>query len=164
MTQLHLGLNLSTKRTRKREFLDDTRRVVPWSRPISLIEPHYPEGKTGRPPFPVVTMLHIHFIHQWIGLLDPAVEEALYDVPLYREFAGLDGGTTRRPDETTILRFRHLLKTLYRRVPDVSAAHALAGKICKLLPQCKRQKSRRFSRHSMHPHGENPVVRYVCLC
>ncbi|SAL07896.1 transposase, IS4 family protein [Caballeronia arationis] len=110
MTQLNLGLNLSTKRTRKREFLDDMRRVVPWSRLIALIEPHYPKGKTGRPPFPVATMLHIHFIQQWFGLSDPAMEEALYDVPLYREFVGLDGGMTRLPDETTILRFRHLLE------------------------------------------------------
>jgi IS5 family transposase len=35
-----LGLALSTKRTRKREFLDEMRRVVPWSRLITLIEPH----------------------------------------------------------------------------------------------------------------------------
>jgi transposase, IS5 family len=104
-------LNLSTKRTRKREFLDEMRRVVPWLKLIALIEPHYPRGKTGRPPFPVATMLQIHFIQQWLGLSDPAMEEALYDVPLYREFAGLDGGMTRLPDETTILRFRHLLET-----------------------------------------------------
>jgi hypothetical protein len=57
MTQLGLGLDLSTKRTRKREFLDEMRRVVPWSKLIALIEPHYPKGKTGRPPFPVATML-----------------------------------------------------------------------------------------------------------
>jgi IS5 family transposase len=111
MTQLGLGLDLSTKRTRKREFLDEMRHVVPWSRLIALIEPHYPKGKTGRPPFPVATMLQIHFMQQWFGLSDPAMEEALYDVPLYREFAGLDGGMTRLPDESTILRFRHLLET-----------------------------------------------------
>ena len=62
MTQLHLGLNLSTKRTRKREFLDEMKRVVPWRRLIELIGPHYPKGKTGRPPFPVAAMLRIHFI------------------------------------------------------------------------------------------------------
>ncbi|MEX3860216.1 IS5/IS1182 family transposase, partial [Paraburkholderia sp. BR10923] len=56
MTQLGLGLDLSTKLTRKREFLDEMRRVVPWSRLIALIEPHYPRGKTGRPPFPIATM------------------------------------------------------------------------------------------------------------
>jgi transposase, IS5 family len=39
------------------------------------------------------------------------MEEALYDVPLHRDFAGLDGGMTRLPDESTILRFRHLLET-----------------------------------------------------
>ena len=111
MTQLGLGLDLSTKRTRKREFLDEMRRVVPWSRLIALIEPHYPKGKTGRPPFPIATMLQIHFIQQWFGLSDPAMEEALYDVPLYRDFAGLDEGMTRFPDESTILRFRHLLET-----------------------------------------------------
>ena len=38
------------------------------------------------------------------------MEEALHDGPLYREFAGLDGSVVRLPDETTILRFRHLLE------------------------------------------------------
>ncbi len=38
------------------------------------------------------------------------MEEALHDVPLYREFSQLDAGMTRLPDETTILRFRHLLE------------------------------------------------------
>ncbi|TDY20033.1 IS5 family transposase [Paraburkholderia sp. BL6665CI2N2] len=111
MSQLGLGLDLSTKRTCKREFLDEMRRVVPWSRLIALIEPHYPTGKTGRPPFPIATMLQIHFMQQWFGLSEPAMEEALYDVPLYLDFAGLDGGMARLPDESTILRFRHLLET-----------------------------------------------------
>jgi len=89
--------------------------VVPWAELLALIEPHAPQGKTGRPPFPIPTMLRIHFMQQWFGLSDPAMEEALHEVPLYREFAGLDAGMTRLPDETTILRFRHLLE-----------AHALA--------------------------------------
>ncbi|OUL81888.1 IS5 family transposase, partial [Paraburkholderia hospita] len=110
MTQLGLGLDLSTKRTRKREFLDEMTRVVPWQKLIALIEPHYPKGKTGRPPFPIQTMLRIHFLQQWFSLSDPAMEEALHDIPLYREFALLDTGITRLPDESTILRFRHLLE------------------------------------------------------
>ena len=111
MTQLGLGLDLTTKRTRKREFLNEMDRVVPWLRLIALIEPHYPKGKTGRPPFPIATMLRIHFVQQWFSLSDPAMEEALYDVPLYRQFVGLDDGMARLPDESTILRFRHLLET-----------------------------------------------------
>ena len=104
------GFELVTKRTRKREFLDEMNLVVPWSELVGLIGPHAPAGKTGRPPFAVLTMLRIHFMQQWFGLSDPAMEEALHDVPLYREFAGLDAGASRMPDESTILRFRHLLE------------------------------------------------------
>jgi IS5 family transposase len=77
---------------------------------VQIVEPHYPKVKTGRPPFGIETMLRIHYLQQWFGLSDPAMEEALHDVPLYREFARLDGALARLPDETTILRFRHLLE------------------------------------------------------
>ncbi|MGH6611325.1 MAG: IS5 family transposase [Burkholderiaceae bacterium] len=110
MKQLGLGLNLSTKKTRKREFLEQMERVVPWAVLVQIVEPHYPKAKTGRPPIGIETMLRIHYLQQWFGLSDPAMEEALHDVPLYREFAKLHGATARLPDETTILRFRHLLE------------------------------------------------------
>jgi IS5 family transposase len=110
MKQLGLGLNLSTKRTRKREFLDEMERVVPWAALVQIVEPYYSRAKTGRPPFGIETMLRIHFMQQWFALSDPAMEEALHDVPLFREFAKLGDGVTRLPDETTILRFRHLLE------------------------------------------------------
>eukprot|EP01137_Pigoraptor_chileana_P018482 Opistho-2@78026 len=85
-------------------------KVVPWAVLVQIVEPHYPKAKTGRPPFPIETMLRIHYLQQWFGLSDPAMEEALHDVPLYREFAKLDGIRARLPDESTILRFRHLLE------------------------------------------------------
>jgi len=110
MKQTNLGLNLSTRKTRKREFLDEMEHVVPWSALMRIVEPYYPKSKTGRPPFGVETMLRIHYLQQWFGLSDPAMEEALYDVPMFREFAKLDGPMARLPDETTILRFRHLLE------------------------------------------------------
>jgi len=110
MKQTELGLSLSIKRTRKREFLDEMNRVVPWAALVELVTPYAPEGKRGRPPFAVETMLRIHFMQQWFTLSDPAMEEALHDVPLFREFAGLDNWSTRLPDESTVLRFRHLLE------------------------------------------------------
>jgi IS5 family transposase len=109
MKQTDLGLNLTTKRTRKREFLAQMERVVPWAALVELVSPYAPEGKKGRPPFPVQTMLRIHFMQQWFTLSDPAMEEALHDITLFREFAGL-GWDSRLPDESTILRFRHLLE------------------------------------------------------
>ena len=129
--QLGLGLNLSTKKTRKREFLDEMDRVVPWSALVQIVEPHSPRAKTGRPPFSIETMLRIHYLQQWFGLSDPAMEEALHDVPLYREFAGLGDGVSRLPDETTILRFRHLLEAhdlaadMLRVVNDILQAKGL---------------------------------------
>jgi len=77
---------------------------------VEIVQPHHPRAKTGRPPFAVEPMLRIHYLQQWFGLSDPAMEEALHDVPLYWEFARLDGATQRLPDETTILRFRQLLE------------------------------------------------------
>ena len=89
------------------------RLVVPWTELVGLIQPFAPMGtgaKGGRPTFAVETMLRIQFLQQWFGLPDPAMEEALHDTPLYCEFACLDGAMDRLPDETTILRFRHLLE------------------------------------------------------
>ena len=109
MTQQDLGLNLSTRRTRKAVFLDEMNLVVPWTELLSLIAPHAPRAKTGRPPFELVTMLRIHFLQQWVGLSDLAMEEALFETTLYREFAGLSS-VERIPDRVSILRFRHLLE------------------------------------------------------
>ena len=104
------GFELVTKRTRKREFLDEMNLVIPWWQLLGLITPHAPAGKTGRPPFATEVMLRIHLLQQFFGHSDPAMEEALHDIPLYREFAKLDAGITRLPDESTILRFRHMLE------------------------------------------------------
>ena len=110
MKQSSLGLGTSTKRTRRREFLDEMDRVVPWSDLVAQIAPFMPEGKRGRPPFPVESLQRIHFMQQWFTLSDPAMEEALHDVPLFRDFAGLGGWDDRLPDASTILRFRHVLE------------------------------------------------------
>ncbi|WP_296494510.1 IS5 family transposase [Rhodoferax sp.] len=107
--QASLGLSLSVRKTRKATFLEQMDRVVPWSRLVDLIAPHYPAGRTGRPPFELETMLRTHFLQQWFNLSDPAMEEAFFDTPLYREFVGL-ADNVRLPDETTILRFRHRLE------------------------------------------------------
>ena len=70
MKQMSLGesgFERKTKRTRKREFLDEMNLVVPWAELVSLITPHAPApgAKGGRPPFAVETMLRIHFLHVW---------------------------------------------------------------------------------------------------
>jgi len=98
------------KVTRKAEFLAEMNTVVPWSRLEGLIEPVYPKAGRGRRPTPLPVMLRIHFMQHWFGYSDPAMEEALHDIPLLRQFAGLDAFEDTIPDETTILKFRHLLE------------------------------------------------------
>ncbi len=109
MQQTSLNLNLSLKKTRKQVFLEEMEQIVPWAALVERIAPFYPEGKNGRPPFSLHTMLRVHFMQQWFTLSDPAMEEAFFDTPLYREFAQLQE-FSRVPDESTILRFRHRLE------------------------------------------------------
>ena len=112
MDQMTFGLDPLPKKTRKEVFLEEMNQVVPWAALVALIQPHARgahQALGGRPPFPVETMLRIHCLQLWWNLSDPAMEEELHERPLYRRFAGLEGAA-RMPDETTILRFRHLLE------------------------------------------------------
>ena len=109
MKQISLALNLSTRQTRKQVFLEQMEQVVPWQELVQLIAPYYPQGRNGRPPFELQTMLRLHFLQQWFKLSDLGMEEVLFDTPLYRDFAQLDAHG-RLPDESTILRFRHRLE------------------------------------------------------
>ena len=100
---------------------------MPWAALIALIEPHYPKvsKKGGRPPYPLTTMLRIHLLQQWYSLGDPAMEEALIEVPTMRRFAGIDLISDRNSDETMILTFRLLLEKhgLGEQVVETVKAH-----------------------------------------
>jgi len=98
------------KITRREKFLAEMEQVVPWSRLVALIEPHYPKGKRGRPPIGLERMLRIYFLQQWYTLADEALEDALYDSQALRSFAGIDLSVEAVPDATTLLGFRHLLE------------------------------------------------------
>jgi transposase, IS5 family len=104
------GFERYTKKTRRAEFLDEMEQVVPWRELTALIEPVYPKAGNGRRPVGLERMLRIYFLQQWFNLSDPAVEEALYDSPVMRQFAGIDLGNEPLPDETTVCKFRHLLE------------------------------------------------------
>ncbi len=104
------GFERYTKKTRRAIFLGEMEQVVPWAKLCALIEPHYPKVGNGRRPKELEQMLRIYFLQQWFNLSDPAVEEALYDSPTLREFAGIDLGREPVPDETTVCKFRHLLE------------------------------------------------------
>src|SRR5271163_725273 len=102
--------NSKGKVTRRERFLAEMDAVIPWARLIALIEPHYPKAGQGRQPLGLDKMLRIYFLQQWFNLSDPQAEDAIYDSESMRRFAGVELGDDVVPDETTILRFRHLLE------------------------------------------------------
>ena len=98
------------KTTRREEFLREMDQVIPWKKLVGLIAPHYPVAGNGRPPLGLEKMLRIHFLQHWFNLSDPAMEEALYDSRSMQKFAGITLGEDVVPDESTILKVRHLLE------------------------------------------------------
>ena len=105
-----LAWNGKGKVTRRERFLAEMDAVIPWSRLVRLIEPHYPQAGQGRQPLGLEKMLRIYFLQQWFNLSDPQAEDAIYDSESMRRFARVELGDEVVPDETTILRFRHLLE------------------------------------------------------
>lgn len=105
-----LAWNGKGKITRRERFLAEMDAVIPWARLAGLIEPHYPKAGNGTQPMPLERMLRIHFLQHWFNLSDPAAEDSLYDSESMRRFAGIELAEDAVPDETTILRFRHLLE------------------------------------------------------
>jgi IS5 family transposase len=98
------------KVTRRERFLAEMDAVIPWARLLALIEPYYPQAGNGRQPLGLEKMLRIYFLQQWFNLSDPQAEDAIYDSESMRRFARVELGDDVVPDETTILRFRHLLE------------------------------------------------------
>ena len=98
------------KITRRERFLQEMDAVIPWATLEALVAPHYPKPGRGRRPLPLATMLRVYFLQQWFDLSDPQAEDMLYDSEAMRRFAGVELLDDRVPDESTILRFRHLLE------------------------------------------------------
>lgn len=109
-TFAELAWSQKKKVTRREEFLGKMNQVIPWKDLVALIEPHYPTGDRGRPPLGIEKMLRIYFLQQWFDLSDPLAEESLYDSESMRRFAGVELSDDVVPDESSILRFRHLLE------------------------------------------------------
>lgn len=104
------GFEKHGRPTRKAEFLARMERLMPWAEFCALIEPHYPKAGNGRPPVGLERMLRMYCVANWFNLSDEACEDALHDVPVFREFCRIDLGRERVPDATTLLKFRHLLE------------------------------------------------------
>jgi IS5 family transposase len=62
------------KVTKREKFLGEMDQVIPWSRLVEVIKPHYPEAGNGRPPMGLEKMLWGHTKVRYKGLLKNALQ------------------------------------------------------------------------------------------
>ena len=108
MTLSGLTDELAQARTRKKEFLEQMNRIIPWGEWIRIIKPCYYKGERGNKPFELETMLRIHLLQELYDLADMAVMNEVIDSRAFSEFCGVDS-SNQVPDGDTIGRFRALL-------------------------------------------------------
>ena len=94
--------------TRKKEFLGQIERIIPWSEWIGIIEPHYYKGERGNKPYDLEVMLRIHLVQNLYNLSDMSTMTEVIDSRVFSEFCGVDS-SNQVPDGDTIGRFRALL-------------------------------------------------------
>jgi IS5 family transposase len=98
------------RRTKRDEFLQAMDDIIAWEEWCALVEPYYPDGKRGRPPRGVETMLRMYLLSNWFNLSDEGLEDAIYDSYAFRKFMGVDFLDKEQvPDSTTLCKFRALL-------------------------------------------------------
>lgn len=103
-----LSDELSQARTRKKEFLEQMDRIIPWGKWIGLTKPHYYEGERGNKPYELELMLRIHMLQNLYDLSDMGTKYEVIDSRAFSEFCGVES-SNQVPDGDTIGRFRALL-------------------------------------------------------
>ncbi|MGO9827542.1 MAG: transposase [Terriglobales bacterium] len=102
----------SEKFARKSErelFLDRMQQVAPWGELLALAEPYEPPAEDLQPGIGLPILLRTYLAQQWFDLSDSGAEDALYESPVLRRFAGVDLSLAAAPEETAIRHFRQWL-------------------------------------------------------
>ncbi len=127
------ALHGSHRRTRRRAFPEMMDASVPREEWPALIRPFYCkdfEGKKGRPPVRLETILRMYLLQVWHSLADEATEDEIYENAAMAWFLGVNIASSRVPDAATLLHFRHLLEK-----------HGLCGAMFRHLASCLRRRA-----------------------
>ena len=103
-----LSDELAQVRTKKKEFLAQIERIVPWGEWLTLIRPCYYKGERGNKPYDLERMLRIYLLQNLYDLADEATVAEIIDSRAFSEFCGVDS-SNQVPDGDTLGRFRNLL-------------------------------------------------------
>ena len=104
----NLSDELSQVRTKKKEFLEQIERIVPWGEWINLIKPCYYKGERGNKPYDLELMLRIYLIQNLYDLADEATVNEVIDSRAFSDFCGVES-SNQVPDGDTLGSFRNLL-------------------------------------------------------
>jgi IS5 family transposase len=115
---------LAQAKTRKKEFLEEIERIIPWNEWIKIIKPHYYKGECGNKPYDLELMLRLHLVQNLYDLSDMGTAEQAIDSRAFSDFCGVTS-PDQVPDGDTIGRFRNILiehgvqQTLFDQVLDL---------------------------------------------
>ena len=99
---------LAQVRTKKKEFLEQIDRIIPWGEWIALIQPCYYKGERGNKPYDLELMLRIYMLQNLYDLSDEGTVAEVIDSRAFSDFCGVDS-SNQVPNGDTLGRFRNLL-------------------------------------------------------
>jgi len=94
--------------TKKKEFLAQMERMIPWAEWVALIRPCYYAGERGNKPYALGLMLRLYMLQNLYNLSDASTVAEAIDSRAFSEFCGVDS-SNQVPDGDTLGRFRNLL-------------------------------------------------------
>ena len=121
---------LSQARTKKKEFLEQMERLIPWGEWVAEIKPCYYKGERGNKPYDLELMLRLYVLQNLYSLSDEGTVAEVIDSRAFSEFCGLES-SNQVPDGDTLGRFRNLLirngvqERLFTRVVEQLEARGL---------------------------------------
>ena len=95
---------LAQVRTKKKEFLSQIERIVPWTEWLAMIQPCYYKGERGNKPYPLEIMLRLYLLQNLYDLSDEATVAEAIDSRAFSDFCGIDSTTSSCLDTSSIRR------------------------------------------------------------
>ena len=109
MTLSAFSDELAQVRTKKKEFLAQIDRIVPWGEWAAEIKPCDYKGERGNKPYDLERMLRIYMLQNLYDLSDMGTVAEVIDSRAFSAFCGVDS-SNQVPDGDTLGRFRHILE------------------------------------------------------
>lgn len=103
-----LSDELAQVKTKKKEFLEQIDRIIPWGEWMGIIKPCYYKGERGNKPYELELMLRIYLLQNLYDLADEATAAEVIDSRTFSDFCGVDS-SNQVPDGDTIGQFWNIL-------------------------------------------------------